>query len=839
MKALVIGAGFGGMAAALRLRAKGYEVSLIDRCAGLGGRAQVFERDGFKHDAGPTVITAPFLFEELFALFGERFEDHVQLVPLTPWYRFHFADNSQFDYGGTLEQTLAEIRRIEPGDCDGYRSLLVQSEKIFKLGFVQLSAVSFHRFSVMVRQIPALLRLRSHDTVWQLVCRHLKNPKLRQALSIQPLLLGGNPFDTTSIYSLIHYLERAHGVHFAMGGTAAITSALGALMARQGIDVQLNTTVRRIDVNAGVASGITLEDGSSVQADVIVSNVDPAHLYSAMISPAAQARSARLKLATAEFSMGLFVLYFGTTRQYPEVAHHTIWLGERYRELLADIFHDKVLSEDFSLYLHRPTATDASFAPPGCDSFYVLCPVPNLKGAVDWAVEGPRLKARMIAALSRTILPGLEKYITSDFTMTPENFRSDYLSAHGAGFSVAPLFRQSAWFRFHNRAEGIRNLYLVGAGTHPGAGVPGVLCSAKVVEALVPSVDEAMQLFARHAPGGKRSPALQGADLVLSRKGKSFHWARRWMTPSHAARATRLYGFCRYVDDLADDLANDLADEGSGGPDRRQDLGRTPPQTPGRDARQDAQTALALIRQEIASGKSAHPIVADAIALARECRIQPALMLSFIDGIASDLDTVRMADESALLRYCYQAAGTVGAMMCRVLGNHDPAALRHAVDLGIAMQLTNICRDVAADAAAGRRYLPASLVGDVAPPALVDPAPELQPRLRAGIDRLLDTADRYYRSGEAGLAHLPLGARVGILVAARVYRAIGTQLRRQGNACWLGRTIVPWRVKCAVTLRAVVSSPLRPRFWVPARHHDAALHSNLSAFLRADAPLPR
>jgi len=804
MKAIVIGAGFGGIAAALRLRAKGYEVSLIDRCAGLGGRAQVFERDGFKHDAGPTVITAPFLFEELFTLFGEKFEDHVQLVPLTPWYRFHFSDNTQFDYGGTLEETLAEIERIEPADCDGYRSLLAQSEKIFQIGFVQLSAAPFHRFGTMLKQIPALLRLRSHDTVWKLVTRHLKNPKLRQAFSIQPLLVGGNPFDTTSIYGLIHYLERAHGVHFAMGGTAAITSALGALMSRHGIDVQLDTTVNRIGVEAGVATGVTLENGSTIEADVIVSNADPAHLYAHMIRPKDQAPSARLKLATAEFSMGLFVLYFGTTRQYPDVAHHTIWLGERYRELLADIFHDKVLSEDFSLYLHRPTATDSSFAPAGCDSFYVLCPVPNLKGTVDWAVEGPKLQARIVAALEKTILPGLGECITSDFYMTPENFRSDYLSAYGAGFSVSPLFRQSAWFRFHNRAEGIRNLYLVGAGTHPGAGLPGVLCSAKVMDALVPSASAAQSDAMARAP----MSALQGADLALSRQGRSFHWARRWMTSTHAARATRLYGFCRYVDDLADEAC----------------------------AGQDPRTALELVVQGITSGKSPNPIVADAIALLGECRIQPTLILTFIDGITSDLDNVRIADEGALLRYCYQAAGTVGSMMSRVLGCVDPVAVRHAVDLGIAMQLTNICRDVAADAAAGRVYLPASLIGNIEPHDLVDPAPALQPRLQACIDNLLDTADRYYSSGEAGLAHLPFGARCSILVAARVYRAIGTRLRQHGNAYWLGRTVVPQRTKNLVTVKALLSTPLLPGFWVPARQHDATLHSALSPFLGTDMP---
>ena len=487
-QAVVVGAGFGGIAAALRLRAKGYAVTVIDRCEAIGGRAQVFERNGFRHDAGPTVITAPFLFEELFTLFGEKLSDHIQLVPLTPWYRFYFSDGDTFDYGGTLEETLAEIARIEPRDCQGYLALLAQSKRIFDVGFTELSAQPFDKFMTMVRQIPRLLGLRSYETVWQLVSRHLTSPKLRQAFSIQPLLVGGNPFDTTSIYGLIHYLERQHGVHFAMGGTGAITAAMKALMQRHGIEIRLKETVSSIHIVDGAACGVVLEDGTLLAADVVVSNADPAHLYSEMVKPSQQAPSARLKLAAAEYSMGLFVLYFGCTRTYPNVAHHTIWMGERYRELLADIFHHKTLSEDFSLYLHRPTATDPSFAPAGCDSFYVLCPVPNLKGAVDWATAGPRLVERIVAALDQTLLPGLATTITSDFFMTPEDFAHDYLSAHGAGFSVAPLFRQSAWFRFHNRAEGIKNLYLVGAGTHPGAGVPGVLCSAKVVDALIQPV---------------------------------------------------------------------------------------------------------------------------------------------------------------------------------------------------------------------------------------------------------------------------------------------------------------------------------------------------------------
>jgi len=271
-----------------------------------------------------------------------------------------------------------------------------------------------------------------------------------------------------------------------MGGTAAITSALGNLMARHGVATRLGTTVERLLVEKGTAKGVVLDSGEVISADLIVSNADPAHLYGKMVPPSKQSASTRIKLAGAKYSMGLFVLYFGTTRTYPEVAHHTIWLGPRYRELLRDIFDRKVLADDFSLYLHRPTATDPSFAPPGCDSFYVLCPVPNLQSGIDWNVQGPRLRDRIVKALGETILPGLSSTITADFFKTPEDFRNDYLSVHGAGFSIAPIFRQSAWFRFHNKGEGIRNLFLTGAGTHPGAGLPGVLCSAKVVDSLVP-----------------------------------------------------------------------------------------------------------------------------------------------------------------------------------------------------------------------------------------------------------------------------------------------------------------------------------------------------------------
>jgi phytoene desaturase len=481
-KTVVIGGGFGGIAAALRLRARGSEVTLVDRCDRLGGRAQVFERDGFRHDAGPTVITAPFLFDELFELFGKRRADYIEFIPLDIWYRFCFHDGETFDYGGSPEDTLREIERISPDDAEGYKKLLEQSRKIFEIGFTKLADQPFHSVTTLLAQIPNLVRLGCQRTVWQLVSHHLKHDHLRRAFSIQPLLVGGNPFETTSIYILIHYLERKWGVFFAKGGTGAIVDGLEKLMREEGINILKGQTVNRINVDGRRATGVHLENGDTIDASLVVSNTDPLHLYRKLLKPEKYPKMFQIKQKRMQPSMGLFVLFFGTTKQYPQVAHHTIWFGERYRELIHEIFHGDKLPMDFSLYLHRPTATDPSFAPDGCDSFYVLAPVPNLKASINWTVEGPALRDRIVQALDETLLPGLKSHIRSDFFMTPEDFKDNYLSVLGSGFSISPIFSQSAWFRFHNRSEVLENLYLVGAGTHPGAGVPGVLCSAKVLD---------------------------------------------------------------------------------------------------------------------------------------------------------------------------------------------------------------------------------------------------------------------------------------------------------------------------------------------------------------------
>ena len=483
--ATIVGGGFGGMAAAIRSKSQGFDVTLIDRGHQLGGKACVYEREGFRHDGGPTVITAPFLLEELFELMGESLQDHLELIPLNPWYRFTFKDGSEFNYGGTVENTLDEIRKFNGLDVEGYKALLSRSQQLFDTGFTKLSAEPFDNFLKMLRQIPALISLRAYQSVWELVSHHLKDDHLRRAFSIQPLLVGGNPFDTTCIYSLIHYLERKWGIFFPRGGTGALVAALEALMRRHDIKIRLSEEVEKILVREGRAEGVLLRSGEEVRSDIVVANSDAPYLYTHMVEKEMTGWSARLKVRASKYSMGLFVLYFGTLQKYPELAHHTIWMGDRYESLLDDIFNKQILPEDFSLYIHRPTATDPSFAPEGCDSFYVLCPVPNLQSDVDWKEEGPRLQERIVRSLDETIMPGLKDCITAAFFKTPEDFRDDHLSLHGAAFSIAPIFTQSAWFRFHNKAEGIENLYLVGAGCHPGAGLPGVLCSAKVFHELI------------------------------------------------------------------------------------------------------------------------------------------------------------------------------------------------------------------------------------------------------------------------------------------------------------------------------------------------------------------
>ncbi len=484
--AVVIGSGFGGLAAAIRLGARGYRVTVLERLDAPGGRAFVYRQDGFTFDAGPTIVTAPFLLEELWALCGRRMADDVTLVPTDPFYRIRFADGTMFDYSGDAARMRAEVARFSPADLPGYDRFMAASEAIYRVAFERLGAVPFSRWTDMAKVIPDLAALQSWRSVHGLVAKHVKDERLRTVLSFHPLLVGGDPFSASSVYALIAFLERRYGVHFAMGGTGALVRGLAGLVRGGGGTIRLNATVRQITVADGACTGVELEGGERIASDIVVSNADAAWTYRHLLAPAHRRRWTDRRVERARYSMGLFVWYFGTRRRYGDVAHHTILLGPRHRALLRDIFRHHRLAEDFSLYLHRPTATDPSLAPPGCDTFYVLSPVPHLASGTDWAVEGERYRRAIAAALEATVLPGLGDAVVTSRTLTPQDFQDRLLAFRGAAFGMEPLLTQSAWFRPHNRSEEVDGLYLVGAGTHPGAGLPGVLCSAKILDTVVP-----------------------------------------------------------------------------------------------------------------------------------------------------------------------------------------------------------------------------------------------------------------------------------------------------------------------------------------------------------------
>ena len=486
MNSIVIGSGFGGIAAALRLRAKGHKVTLIEKHPDLGGRARVFKKNGFTFDGGPTVITAPYLINELFDLFKKDPKDYIKLTPLKIWYQFIFEDKTKFDYSGNESEMKNQIQKINKTDVKGYEKLVNFTKKIFDKGFTELADVPFDKPFVMLKQLPALLKLKSYKSVYSLVSSYIQNEKLRRMLSMHPLLVGGNPFSTTSIYGLILYLEKKWGIHYSMGGTGNIIKGYEKLMNEVGIKILKESEVTKIISKNNKISGIQINNQIDIDADNVICNADPPAVYEKLLG---QNKNNSIlfnwKKNRMEYSMGLFVYYFGTKKIYENVEHHTIKFGNKYKEHLDDIFDKKKLNEDISYYLHRPTATDKSMAPQGNDCFYVLVPVPNNQSKINWDIEGKKLKKLVIEKMEKDLMPNLSENIVEDFYLTPDYFEKDLNTKYGSGFSIQPKFTQSAYFRFHNKSEVYDGLYFVGAGTHPGAGVPGVLSSAKVLDKII------------------------------------------------------------------------------------------------------------------------------------------------------------------------------------------------------------------------------------------------------------------------------------------------------------------------------------------------------------------
>ncbi|WP_296254214.1 MULTISPECIES: phytoene desaturase [unclassified Pseudomonas] len=485
-KAIVIGAGFGGLALAIRLQAAGVQTTLLEKRDKPGGRAYVYEDQGFTFDAGPTVITDPTAIEALFSAAGKSMRDYVELLPVSPFYQLRWEDGSRFDYANDQALLDRQIAALNPNDVAGYRGFLAYSKAVFREGYLKLGAVPFLSFRDMIQAGPQLARLQAWRSVYSMVSKFIEDDKLRQAFSFHSLLVGGNPFSTSSIYTLIHALEREWGVWFPKGGTGALVQAMVGLFEDIGGRFELNADVASIEVDAGRATGVRLADGRQLLADCVASNADVMHTYAKLLGahPRGKEQSARLK--GKRYSNSLFVIHFGLKRPQPQLQHHTVCFGPRYRALIQEIFKGEALAEDFSLYLHAPCITDPSLAPPGCSSHYVLSPVPHLGNApIDWETEGPRYRDRIFDYLEKHYIPGLREDLVTCRIFTPEDFRSE-LNAHlGSAFSLEPILTQSAWFRPHNRDASLRNVYLVGAGTHPGAGVPGVIGSAKATASLM------------------------------------------------------------------------------------------------------------------------------------------------------------------------------------------------------------------------------------------------------------------------------------------------------------------------------------------------------------------
>lgn len=485
--AIVIGAGFGGIALAIRLQSTGFDVTLVDNRDKPGGRAYVYEEKGYTFDGGPTVITDPDCLSQLFTLSGHKIEDYVELLPVAPFYRLQWEDGYTFDYDNNIPELERQIAEKNPRDVEGYRKFFEYSQDVYREGYEKLGTVPFLNFSQMVTAAPQLMRLQANRSVYSMVSKFIKDEQLRQAFSFHSLLVGGNPFKTSSIYTLIHALEREGGVWFVKGGTGALISGMVKLFEDLGGAVRLSTEITDIDYDGTRVTGVEAADGWRQNADLICSNADVVHTYSGLLRKTPRGESYGKALKKKSYSMSLFVMYFGLKAQHPDMKHHIILFGQRYKELIAEIFgKGGALPEDFSLYLHAPSVTDDSLAPEGCSTYYVLSPVPHLGHAdIDWDVAGPVYREKLLDYLEEHTIPNLRRDLDVVKTLTPFGFR-DEMNAHlGSAFSVEPVLTQSAWFRPHNRDDEIPNMYIVGAGTHPGAGIPGVVGSAKATAAVI------------------------------------------------------------------------------------------------------------------------------------------------------------------------------------------------------------------------------------------------------------------------------------------------------------------------------------------------------------------
>lgn len=783
MRAVVIGSGFGGLAAAIRLQAHGFQTTLFEKRDRPGGRAYVYHDKGFVFDAGPTVITAPHCLQELFQTADRRMEDYVELIPVHPFYRLHWEDGTSFDYVNDTKALHEQIRKMSPPDVQGYERFLSYTKEVFHEGYENLVDVPFLNFGSMIRVAPKLLKLSAYRSVYKTVGKYIKDPRLRQGFSFHSLLIGGNPFSASSIYTLIHTLERKWGVFFPRGGTGRLVEALVQLFEDIGGEVRLNCPVQKIKTRDHKIEGVQLQSGTMEPFDLVVVNADIVHAYKDLLAEEPQTARTGNRIASMSHSMSLFLIYFGTRKKYPGLAQHNVIFGSRYKGLLNDIFNRGVLADDFSLYLHAPSVTDPSLAPPEGETFYVLSPVPHLgKTPIDWTIQGPRYAEKILSYLGKNHLPGLKENIVTQRIFTPLDFKNE-LNAHlGSAFSVEPLLTQSAYFRPHNKDPRIKGLYFAGAGTHPGAGIPGVVNSAKA------AVSVALRDYNLDLP-----KSIAHGRSMITKGSKSFSLAARIFGAKTRDAAFALYGWCRYCDDQIDD-----SDHG---------MRRTSTENLNDG---DLSTRLdnlkKLTRHAYAGERMKDPIFIAFQHVVRTYSIPAQYPLDLLEGMAMDVRRAQYETLDDLLLYCYRVAGTVGLMMSHIMGTRGHKACKHANDMGCAMQLTNIARDIMDDAAMGRVYLPVRWLKEenLDPKDIAEP--QKRPIVARLVKRLLDEAEKLYQSGDDGLKYLPFRAACAVGAARHVYSEIGRRILKKGPRAWDERTIVPLTRKLYVMCRGIAKA---------------------------------
>ena len=772
-KAAVIGSGFGGLAAAIRLQSAGIQTTIFEKRDIPGGRAYVFKQDGFSFDAGPTVITAPDCLKELFTLSGRKLEDYCELMPVTPFYRLCWEDGYIFDYTADMKDTLKQIGDKSPCDVKNYQKFLEYSKKVFDAGYTDLAHVPFLNIWSMLRVAPQLMKLQANRSVYSIVSKFIKDPQLREAFSFHSLLVGGNPFQTSSIYTLIHYLERKWGVFFAKGGTHALVMSLVKLFEDLGGQIHCNAEIEEITTCEGKVTGLKNKKGEVTPFDLVVSNADVAHTYQHLLKKTPELQKMRTKIEKMHYSMSLFLIYFGTNRKYPHLAHHNVLFGPRYKALLHDIFTKGVLPDDFSLYLHAPSVTDPSLAPEGCENFYVLSPVSHLgKMDIDWKVEGPKYADKIMKYLEARYIPGLQKHLVTQKIFTPQDFKTELNAHHGSAFSLEPRLTQSAYFRTHNRDEKIKGLYFVGAGTHPGAGVPGVVGSARATADLI--LQDTQERIELKSAVTKDTELLSHCQKMIEVGSKSFAFASKLFSKSARSAAVCLYGWCRFCDDEIDKATSH---------------------------KEEKVTRLRELTEAAYKNPQNLPVEFKALGLiAEQYQIPAYYPLELIEGMKMDVDATRYETIEELNLYCYRVAGVVGLMMSHVMGVSEQEALKNASDLGSAMQLTNISRDVLEDFNMDRVYLPLQWLKEVEVRPEEVGLPEHRQAVAYVVRKLLKQAEVYYKSGNSGLRYLSFRSALAVAVASCVYSAIGKKVLRRGERAWDSRTVVSSTEKifCAI-----------------------------------------